>query len=259
MFVLKIMQQTGVTTMIFSKMKFEFSQQLNSPETLNIRIYGDVEPDNYNPFTGETKISTTSQNYFAEQLDKYSNVKQINLYINSAGGYVDQGYGIYANLKRHPAHKTCYIDGFANSIASIIALACDKIIMYSNSVMGIHNMRIACFGNAVELRKTADYLDKMMDGNREIYLQRSNGKITPEKLIELLDNETVLTANECVEYGFCDEIVGTPAPNSNKNDHIAEPKSENNSANNTNINDIAYEPENKPVDIFACIAKSLII
>src|SRR5699024_6523406 len=112
-------------------------------------------------------------------------------------------------------------------------------------VMGIHNMRIACFGNAVELRKTADDLDKMMDGNREIYLQRSNGKITLEKLIELLDNETVLTANECVEYGFCDEIVGTPALNSNGNDQMAEPKTENNSADNTNINDIAYEPENK--------------
>ena len=51
-----------------------------------------------------------------------------------------------------------------------------------------------------------------MEGNREIYLQRSGGKITLEKLTELLDNETYLTAKECLEYGFCDEIdEATPA------------------------------------------------
>jgi hypothetical protein len=63
-----------------------------------------------------------------------------------------------------------------------------------------------CFGNAGEHRRVAEHLDSMMEGNRKVYLERSGGKINPEKLKELLDAETILTANECLAYGFCDEI-----------------------------------------------------
>ncbi len=191
--------------MKFETLKFDFKQELGS-DTLEIRLYGEVKADSENWWTGEITKSKTSQDHFAEELDKHKDVKNIILYINSEGGSVEQGYGIYANLKRHPAHKTCYVDGFANSIASIIAMSCDKIVMYVNSVMGIHNMSMPCWGNAAEHRKCADDLDRLMEGNREIYMQRSGGKITLERLTELLDNETYLTAKECLEYGFCDEI-----------------------------------------------------
>ena len=62
-------------------------------------------------------------------------------------------------------------------------------------------------GNATQLRKAADDLDTIMAGNRQSYLQKSNGKITEEKLIELLDAETWLTADQCIEYGFADELL----------------------------------------------------
>lgn len=188
------------------KLKFDFKQQLSDPDVLEIRLYGEVCGDRVNWWNGQVTESKTSQDYFAEKLDEYKDVKKIILYINSEGGSVEHGYGIYANLKRHPAQKTCYVDGFANSIASIIAMACDKIIMYPNSIMGIHNVLMPVYGNAAELRKAADDLDRIMEGNREIYLQRSNGKITLEKLNELLDDETLLTATQCLEYGFCDEV-----------------------------------------------------
>ena len=206
--------------MNLKRLKFDFKQEFSSPDVLapdvlEIRLYGEVCDDDYNYWTGETIKSKTSQNYFAEKLDKYKGVKEIRLYINSEGGSVEQGYGIYANLSRHPANKICYIDGFANSIASVIAMACDKIIMYPNSIMGIHNVSEIVYGNAAELRKTADDLDRIMEGNREIYLQRSGGKITLEELTKLLDDETFLTAAECLKYGFCDEIDGeTTADNS---------------------------------------------
>jgi ATP-dependent Clp protease protease subunit len=207
-------------------MKFDFKQQLDKPDTLELYIYSEVAPDGYNWWTGEKIQSETSADYFRQKLNEYSDVKYINLYINSCGGSVREGYGIYAQLMRHEAYKTVYVDGFANSIASIIAMCGDKIIMYANSVMGIHNMMDLCFGNAAEHRQCADNLDSMMEGNRQIYLNRSKGKITPEKLKELLDAESILTAQECLEYGFCDEIANT----------VADPEKVNGAIQRMNVN-----------------------
>lgn len=187
-------------------LKFNFKQQLEKPDTLDLYIYSEVAPDGYNWF-GEKIESETSADFFRKKLSEFGDVKFMNLYINSVGGSVKEGYGIYAQLMRHPAYKTGYDDGFAHSIASIIYQACDKRIMRINSVMGIHNMMDICIGNAEEHRKCADALDSMMEGNRQIYLKRSGGKITLEKLTELLDAETILTAQECLDYGLCDEIA----------------------------------------------------
>lgn len=187
------------------KLCFSFKQDMAKPEVLEIRLYGEVGYLKYD-WENHCHKSENTQDTFVAKLDEYKDVKQINLYINSNGGDVEEGYGIYANLKRHPANKTCYVDGFANSIASVIAMACDKIVMYSNSMMGIHNVMTWAGGNANDHRKVADMLDQIMEGNRKIYLEHSGGKITLEKLTELLDAETWLTAEQCLEYGFCDEI-----------------------------------------------------
>ncbi len=167
--------------------------------------------DGYDWWTGQKIESETSADFFRQKLNEYKDVKYINLYINSCGGSVREGYGIYAQLKRHEAYKTVFVDGFANSIASVIAMAGDKIIMYVNSVMGIHNMMDWCFGNAMEHKRCAENLESMMEGNRQLYLERAKGKITLEKLTELLDAETILTAQECLDYGFCDEIADKAA------------------------------------------------
>ncbi len=187
-------------------MKADFKQAME--DILEIWIYSEVAPDGYDWWTDEVVPSETSAASIRDKLAAYPGVKEIKIYINSCGGSVKEGYGIYSQLKRHPAAKTVYVDGFANSIASIIAMAGDKIIMSLGSMMGIHNMMDWVFGNAAEHRKCAEDLDRMMQGNRQIYLQRSGGKITLERLTELLDHETMLTAQECLDYGFCDEIAG---------------------------------------------------
>lgn len=184
---------------------------MDNPDTLDLYIYDVVAPDDYNFWTDETVTSETSADFFRQKLAEYKDVKYINLYINSFGGSVKEGYGIVAELSRHPAYKTGHDDGFANSIASVIFQVCDKRIMRINSVQGIHNMMDICFGNAAEHRQCADNLDSMMEGNRQLYLQKAGGKITEEKLIELLDAESILTAKQCLEYGLCDEIVGSVA------------------------------------------------
>lgn len=190
-------------------MKWDFQQKQDAPEVLELYLYSEVAPDGYDWWDGEKIESETSQNYFRDRLAEYPDVKEIVLYINSCGGSVREGYGIYAQLKRHPAKKTVYVDGFANSIASIIAMAGDHIVMCVNSMMGVHNVMDYCFGNSADHRKCAGDLDRIMEGNRQIYLSRSGGRITPEQLTALLDAETMLTAEECLGYGFCDEITGT--------------------------------------------------
>lgn len=117
-----------------------------------------------------------------------------------------EGSAIYSQLKRHSAKVTVYIDGFACSIASVIAMAGDKVIMSENAVMMIHNAWAVAAGNSAQLRKIADDLDVINKANKAAYLVKSDGKITDEELTEMLDNETYLSAEDCVKYGFCDEI-----------------------------------------------------
>ena len=109
------------------RLKYYFKQEAGSG-TLDLYIYSDVCSDYYDldeHWNWIKVTSETSADYFRRQLEEHMGVTQINLYINSMGGSVLEGYGIYSQLKRHPAKKTCYVDGFACSIASIIACAAD--------------------------------------------------------------------------------------------------------------------------------------
>lgn len=189
------------------KKMWELKQQADNPSTLDMYIYGYIQGDSYDWWTDEVIESETSADHFRNELAKYPDVKQINLYVNSFGGYVYEAMAIRNQLKRHPAHITGYVDGFAASAASFVLTACDEVKMYSNTMQMIHNAENGVFGNSTRLRKAADDLDKIMEGNRQAYLEKSNGKLTEEKLIELLEASSWLTANDCLEYGLCDEVI----------------------------------------------------
>lgn len=190
-----------------NKRIWEIKQVADDPTTLEMYIYGYIEGDYYDWWNDEVVESETSANHFKNELEKYPDVKQINLYVNSYGGYVYEAMAIRNQLVRHPANVTGYVDGFACSAASFILTACNEVKMYSNTMQMIHNAINSAYGNATELRRVADELDKVMEGNRQAYLSKSNGKLTEEKLIELLEAETWLTAKECLEFGLCDEII----------------------------------------------------
>lgn len=186
-------------------------KQSATPKALDLYIYSDVEGDGYDWWSGETIQSETSATHFRDAITAAGNVEQINIYINSLGGSVMEGTSIYNQLKRHPAQKTVYIDGFACSVASVIAMAGDKIIMPRNTAMMIHNMWSVCIGNAKDMRKAADDLDVLMEANRQAYLQKAGDKLKEEKLIEMLDAETWLTAEQCIEFGLADEYAEADA------------------------------------------------
>lgn len=168
-------------------------------DTIELRLYDTIEKD------GWWTESETSAKAIAKKIAEIPNAKEIKIYINSLGGSVMEGIAIYNQLKRHAAHKTVYVDGFACSIASVIAMAGDTVIMPKNTVMMIHNAWTFVMGNAAELRKAADDLDVINDASKQAYLDRAGDKITPEKLTELLDAETYLTAEQCISYGFADK------------------------------------------------------
>lgn len=192
------------------KTMWEIRQQAD-PAVLELYIYGDVEGDGYDWWTDEVIRSETSANTFREELAAHPDVTQINIFINSYGGSVFEGTAIYNQLKRHPAHKTVYVDGFACSIASVIAMAGDEIVMPRNALMMVHNMMMGVMGNAAELRKAADDLDKINEAGREAYLQKAGDKLTSEVIAQLEDDETWLTAEECIRYGLADRYAEADA------------------------------------------------
>lgn len=144
---------------------------------------------------------------FKQELDDLGQIDTLNIYINSPGGDVFEGNTIMNMLKRKKCTKNVYVDGLAASIASVIAMAGDKIIMPSNAMMMIHNAWTYVAGNSNELRKLADDLDKVNSSIRQVYLDKAGDKLDEETLITLMDNETWLTAQECYDYGLCD-VVG---------------------------------------------------
>lgn len=183
----------------------QVKNQAEKPEnadTLDIYVYSDVDKKWW---WDDDCIGAKD---FQEMLEKNPNAKNINVYINSYGGSVSEGVAIYSQLKRHKAYVTAYIDGFACSIASVIPMAADKIVMSDCSMLMIHNPWTCACGNSKDMRKCADDLDKILDGCIiPAYLGKINGKISEEKLRELLDSSEMLTPAECLAYGFVDEVA----------------------------------------------------
>ena len=141
---------------------------------------------------------------FKEDLDALGDISVLNIYINSGGGDVFAGQAIHSMLKRHKAYKTVYVDGLAASIASVIAMAGDKIIMPKNAMMMIHNAWTITVGNKEELRKMADDMEKVDASILATYVAKTG--LPDDEITAMMDAETWLTADEAVEKGFADEL-----------------------------------------------------
>lgn len=130
----------------------------------------------------------------------------IEVHLNSYGGDMFEGIAIKNYLMQRPEKVRIVIDGVAASAASVVAMAGDEILMPKDTQLMIHNPWTWAAGNAKELRKVADDLDKAESSIRQSYLDRFVG--TVEELQTLLDEETYLTAEEAVALGLADRIYG---------------------------------------------------
>lgn len=133
-------------------------------------------------------------------------VDTIDVCINSYGGEVAEAVAIYTALKRHSAKVHTFCDGFACSAASIIFCAGDERTMGELSFLMIHNAMSAGYGNAEKLRKVADDVEKINTASITAYTAVST--LSEARIRELMDEETWLTAQEAVDYGFATDIMG---------------------------------------------------
>ena len=148
---------------------------------------------------------TQSANDFVNAFNAIKTPK-IELHINSDGGAILDGFACYNAIKNHPAEVTTHIDGVAASIASLIALAGNKVVMAKNAFMMIHSGWAKAAGDPTELRKQADVLDKLNGSIAAAYAEKSGKK--PEDIRAAMDAETWFDSAEAKAYGLVDEVEG---------------------------------------------------
>ena len=132
--------------------------------------------------------------------------KEIDLHINSYGGSVFASVSIYNYLLGLDKTINTFNDGICASGASLIFMAGQKTFMPRNTNLMIHRASSYGWGNCNDLRKLADTLEKL-DNSTVLETYKTRFKGTDEELINLIDEETWITAEEAKEFGLCDEIT----------------------------------------------------
>ena len=128
----------------------------------------------------------------------------IKVRINSPGGSAFDGVAIMNALTGHRARVIVEVDGLAASAASVIAMAGDEVVMRPGSELMIHEAHVLAMGEAEDLRKTADMLDKTNASLAQVYADRTGGDT--ETWREAMAAETWFTADEAVEAGLADRV-----------------------------------------------------
>ena len=178
-------------------MKERFYQLTNvSEDSATLYIYGDI----------------TSIKWFENDVCVYDlakeigelNGKALTVRINSYGGEVAEGLAIYNLLKSYAGEVTTICDGFACSAASVVFMAGAKRIMPRSSLLMIHNAWTRASGDANDLRKAADDIEKITQPSIEIYTSVSN--LDADEIKVMMDAETWFDADEALGYGFATEI-----------------------------------------------------
>lgn len=150
--------------------------------------------------------------FFGDTASEFSNAlravdaDELDVHVNSPGGDIFDGLAIYQSIKSHKAKVTVRIDGLAASIASVIAMAGDKVIMAPKASMMIHEGWTMAVGNTDELRKTAELLDKQSGVIASVYADRSGQPADFWR--DRMRDETWYTADEALAAGLVDEVEG---------------------------------------------------
>ncbi len=167
-----------------------------------INVKGDIVINEYSEFYRWFDWECTCPQDVKSILDSTPENEQIDVYINSGGGHVTAGQEIYSML-RQDKRVRIHIQGMACSAASIVAMAGQSDISPVGMIM-IHNVSGGATGDYHEMEKAQRELKSMNEALANAYVHKTG--MDMQKLLQLMDRETWLTANQCVELGFVDEI-----------------------------------------------------
>lgn len=165
-----------------------------------ICFYGDINSDSmgeWSKYFPDDKCPSDIKEFFEQLSD---DIEKIHVHINSGGGSVFGGIAIYNLLKNHKAEIIVHVDALAASIASVIAMAGDKIIIPKNAQLMIHKPMALVSGNADEMRKEADVLDGCQKVILSTYMDHVKEGVTEKTINDLINAETWLNGEECQEY-----------------------------------------------------------
>lgn len=124
----------------------------------------------------------------------------LDIYINSPGGSVFAGIAIYNMLARHKGHKRVFVEGYAASIASLIAMVGDEIIVPENAYLMIHKAWGFSMGNADDLREIADMYERFDNTIANAYMTKAKAGKTINEFLELMKAETWFNGFEAQDY-----------------------------------------------------------
>lgn len=195
--VLKLKNKDTKTGELKNVGKIEIKNQ--TEEKAELYFYGDIVSDSWSSWWSDEDKCPQDVSDFLKELD---NSKDIDIFINSGGGSVFAGIAIYSMLKRHNGKKTVHVDGLAASIASVIALAGDEVIVPKYATFMIHNPLTFLFGgyNAKDLSEIIGALESCKDSILNIYMDHVKDGVTKEEISELMDQETWFTGEKAEEY-----------------------------------------------------------
>ena len=184
-----------------NKRFYEF-KNITSSEA-DLFVYGEiVQEKSVDWWTGEESQTDVGLMDFKEQLDSIGNVQTLNIYINSPGGDVFTASTMISMLQRVKDKGTtinAYVDGLSASAASFLMMVADNINLYKNSTVMIHKPMSFAFGNANDMQKTIDVLNKIEESvMMPMYMNKS--KVDEEEIKSLIDAETWLSAKEMDKY-----------------------------------------------------------
>ena len=154
---------------------------------------------------------TLAEDFIAEL--KQVTAPKLRVRISSPGGSVFEGVALANALRAHPGEVTVQIDGIAASIASVIAMAGDRVVIQPQAMIMVHEAAGGCLGNAKDMQDMADLLDKISNNIAGAYAAKAGGDVAEWR--QVMVKETWYTAEEAVDAGLADEMVQPkkkPAP-----------------------------------------------
>ena len=181
---------------------FSISRRPEEQEA-DIYIFGDIA-QNRGGLSGLLQASSDQSSYdLANQIAGIPEDWAITVHINSNGGELKEGLGIYNVLKSRNVTTIC--EGFAASAGSVIFCAGKTRIMQPASLLFIHQAQMGAQGNADDFQKAADDLRIVTSAAVEAY-KEAGITIDDDQLDAMLKAETWITPEEAVAYGFATQI-----------------------------------------------------